>query len=224
MAPKKRTTRLNPETTTITLTTTSVTNAQLQAMIDLGVTAALAARDALRSTNGEDSYKSGTGVRRNERATRKCSNVELALLFVRMFPEEYDKIKRYVGGLSADMQPRSKYVNKRKQDNNQQQQQHHKTRDRTPARLMSHANANTTNNQRGTGTGQKPTCYECGAQGHFKRECLKLKNNNNRGNPAGNVNALAKVYVVGHAGTNPDSNVVTERVENVRNIRLQLTN
>ncbi|GKC84971.1 putative reverse transcriptase domain-containing protein [Tanacetum coccineum] len=56
---------------------------------------------------------------------------------------------------------------------------------------------------------QKPTCYECGAQGLFKRECPKLKNNNNRDNPAGNVNALAKVYAVGHAGTNPDSNVVT---------------
>ncbi|GJW25555.1 putative reverse transcriptase domain-containing protein [Tanacetum coccineum] len=34
------------------------------------------------------------------------------------------------------------------------------------------------NNQRGTGEGHKATCYECGAQGHFKRECLKLKNNN----------------------------------------------
>ncbi|GJR44687.1 putative reverse transcriptase domain-containing protein [Tanacetum coccineum] len=40
-------------------------------------------------------------------------------------------------------------------------------------------------------------------------ECPKLKNNNNRGNLAGNVNAPAKVYAVGHAGTNPDSNVVT---------------
>ncbi|GKD87606.1 reverse transcriptase domain-containing protein [Tanacetum coccineum] len=71
------------------------------------------------------------------------------------------------------------------------------------------ANANTANYQRGTGTCQKPTCYKCGAQGDFKRECPKLKNNNNRGNPAGNVNAPAKVYVVCHAGTNPDSNVVT---------------
>nr|GEY76839.1 hypothetical protein [Tanacetum cinerariifolium] len=69
------------------------------------------------------------------------------------------------------------------------------------------ANANTANNQRGTRTGKKPTCFECGAQGHFKRECPKLKNNN-RGNPAGNGNALAKVYNVGHAGTNPDSNIV----------------
>ncbi|GKB49370.1 putative reverse transcriptase domain-containing protein [Tanacetum coccineum] len=33
--------------------------------------------------------------------------------------------------------------------------------------------------------------------------------NNNRGNQDGNGNALAKVYAVGRAGTNPDSNVVT---------------
>nr|GEW48285.1 hypothetical protein [Tanacetum cinerariifolium] len=45
-----------------TINTTSVTNAQLQAMIDQGVTAALAARDALRSMNGDDSHNSGTGA------------------------------------------------------------------------------------------------------------------------------------------------------------------
>ncbi|GJV42067.1 putative reverse transcriptase domain-containing protein [Tanacetum coccineum] len=69
-------------------------------------------------------------------------------------------------------------------------------------------NANNANNQRGTGSGQRPTCFECGAQGHFKRECPKLKNNNNHGNQGGNGNAPAKVYAVGHAGTDPDSKVV----------------
>ncbi|GJX45897.1 putative reverse transcriptase domain-containing protein [Tanacetum coccineum] len=44
--------------------------------------------------------------------------------------------------------------------------------------------------------------------GHFKKDCLKLKNGN-RGNQRGNGNAPAKVYVVGNAGTNSDSNVVT---------------
>ncbi|GJY91107.1 reverse transcriptase domain-containing protein [Tanacetum coccineum] len=47
-------------------------------------------------------------------------------------------------------------------------------------------------------------------EGHFKRDCLKLKNKNH-GNQGGNGNASAKVYVVGNAGINPDSNVVTGR-------------
>ncbi|GJW45265.1 putative reverse transcriptase domain-containing protein [Tanacetum coccineum] len=45
-------------------------------------------------------------------------------------------------------------------------------------------------------------------QGQLQKDCPKLKNGN-RGNQRGNGNALAKVYVVGNAGTNPDSNVVT---------------
>ncbi|GJT39568.1 hypothetical protein Tco_0939433 [Tanacetum coccineum] len=70
-----RLTRLNPDATptpvTDTHTTTSVTSAQLQAMIDEGVTAVLAARATTR--NGDDSHTSGTGVRRNERAVRECT-------------------------------------------------------------------------------------------------------------------------------------------------------
>nr|GFA67973.1 hypothetical protein [Tanacetum cinerariifolium] len=50
-----------------------VTTLQGQVMIDQGVTAALAARDALRSTNGDDSHNSETGVKRTERATRECT-------------------------------------------------------------------------------------------------------------------------------------------------------
>ncbi|GKD29018.1 putative reverse transcriptase domain-containing protein [Tanacetum coccineum] len=59
-------------------------------------------------------------------------------------------------------------------------------------------NNNNNNNQKGNGF------YECEAQGHFKRNCPKLKNNN-RGNQVGNDRALAKVYVVGNAGANPDN-------------------
>ncbi|GKA05714.1 hypothetical protein Tco_0684834 [Tanacetum coccineum] len=44
--------------------------------------------------------------------------------------------------------------------------------------------------------------------GHFKRDCPKLKNNN-RGNQAGNGRATVRAYVVGTAGTNLNSNIVT---------------
>ncbi|GJS01175.1 putative reverse transcriptase domain-containing protein [Tanacetum coccineum] len=73
MAPK-RATRSTPVTTTPTptgTTTTSVTNAQLQEMIDQGVSATLVTRDANR--NGDDSHTSGTGGRRTERIVRECT-------------------------------------------------------------------------------------------------------------------------------------------------------
>nr|GEV59295.1 hypothetical protein [Tanacetum cinerariifolium] len=59
MAPKKRTTRASPATTT---TTTPVTNAQLKALIGKGIDDALAARDTDRSRIGDDNHNSGTGV------------------------------------------------------------------------------------------------------------------------------------------------------------------
>ncbi|GJY25983.1 putative reverse transcriptase domain-containing protein [Tanacetum coccineum] len=138
-----------------------------------------------------------------------------------MFLEESNKIEKYVDGL-PDMihgsvvasKPKTiqeaveittelmdkkictfadrQTENKRKQDNNQQQQQQPQNKRQNTGRAYaigtvghrardcrSPANANTANNQRGTGT-------------------------------AKNVNAPAKVYAVGHAGTNPDSNIVTD--------------
>ncbi|GKD92795.1 putative reverse transcriptase domain-containing protein [Tanacetum coccineum] len=70
MAPK-RTTRSSPATTTIT--TTPMTDAQLKALIDQGIVDALAARDADRSQNGEDSHDSRMGVRRQAPFARECT-------------------------------------------------------------------------------------------------------------------------------------------------------
>nr|GEZ75566.1 reverse transcriptase domain-containing protein [Tanacetum cinerariifolium]GFA21161.1 reverse transcriptase domain-containing protein [Tanacetum cinerariifolium] len=66
---------------------------------------------------------------------------------------------------------------------------------------------NNNNNQKGNGF------YECGAQGHFKRNCPKLKNNI-RGNQGRNDNAQARVFVIGNTGANPD-NVVVDHHYNV---------
>ncbi|GKE56124.1 putative reverse transcriptase domain-containing protein, partial [Tanacetum coccineum] len=148
---------------------------------------------------------------------------ELALLCVRMFPEESDKVER----LKAEN--KRKFENTSKNNQNQQRQENKR---------------HNTGRAYTAGSGDKkqyggskplcpkcnynhnspcaPKCYKCNkfghlrqncrssASGHFKKDCPKLKNNNNnRGNQGGNANAPAKVYTVGHAGTNPDSNVVT---------------
>ncbi|GKD78509.1 hypothetical protein Tco_1341130 [Tanacetum coccineum] len=72
----KRATRSN--TALETTNTTSVTNAQLQAMIDQGITAALASRDADKNKNGDDSHNSGMGVRRTERTARECTYIDFS--------------------------------------------------------------------------------------------------------------------------------------------------
>nr|GEY64098.1 putative reverse transcriptase domain-containing protein [Tanacetum cinerariifolium] len=86
MAPK-RTTRSTP--TPAPEITTSVTNAQLQAMIDQGVTAALAARDATR--NGDDSHTSGTG--RPMQVAHECTYPD----FLKCQPLNFKGIEGFVG-------------------------------------------------------------------------------------------------------------------------------
>ncbi|GJW92116.1 putative reverse transcriptase domain-containing protein [Tanacetum coccineum] len=64
------------------------------------------------------------------------------------------------------------------------------------------------NSQRNSRTNQMGvTCYECGVQGHYKKDFPKLKNKN-QGNQAENGNAAARAYAMVTAGTNPNSNVV----------------
>nr|GEV13065.1 putative reverse transcriptase domain-containing protein [Tanacetum cinerariifolium] len=71
-------------------------------------------------------------------------------------------------------------------------------------------NTTTNNNQRAQGANEKGiTCFECRVQGHYKSDCLKLKNEN-QGNRARNGNDVARAYTVGIAETNPNSNVVMD--------------
>ncbi|GJW30607.1 putative reverse transcriptase domain-containing protein [Tanacetum coccineum] len=64
------------------------------------------------------------------------------------------------------------------------------------------------NNQRAQGANQRVlTCFEYGAQCHFKNNFLKLRNKN-QGNQAGNGNVVARAYGVGIAGINSNPNVV----------------
>ncbi|GJT24155.1 reverse transcriptase domain-containing protein [Tanacetum coccineum] len=146
---------------------------------------------------------------------------ELALLCGRMFPEVSNEAIEMANDL-MDQKLRTlverRSENKRKQDenfrNNHNQQQANKSQNTGRAYTVgwSPGNANVGNNQnqRATRANQKGnSCYECGAQGHFKRECPKLKNKNH-GNQGGNGNAPTKVYREQIAGDKPSTkNVVT---------------
>nr|GEZ95112.1 putative reverse transcriptase domain-containing protein [Tanacetum cinerariifolium] len=176
MAPK-RTTRLIVDQETINAT--SVTNAHLQAMINQGVTVALAARDALRSTNGDDSHNSRTCNQQQQ--SNKRQNTGLVYTATSGEKKQYGGSKPLCAKCNSHHDgpcaPKCRNCNKIS----------HFAHD---CRIA--ANANNTNNQRSTG------------------ECPKLKNNNNHGNQGGRKNAPAMVYTVGHAGTDPDANVVMD--------------
>ncbi|GKE79961.1 hypothetical protein Tco_1549961 [Tanacetum coccineum] len=139
MAPRGRPTRLNPNATPTPVTpapnaptTTTVTEAQLQALINQGVAAAMDEAEASRVRNGYDSNgtKGVVGLTRrfekmesvfsisNCLATSQVKSVTCTLqddvltwwnshvktttpevAHAIMFPEEVDKIEKYIGGL-----------------------------------------------------------------------------------------------------------------------------
>ncbi|GKB25417.1 putative reverse transcriptase domain-containing protein [Tanacetum coccineum] len=73
-------------------------------------------------------------------------------------------------------------------------------------------NTNVANTHRGNGAAPKGNgCFKCGAPGHFKRDCPKLKNKDGgNGNAQGWVYAVGNAEKRGNASGNPYSNVVTE--------------
>ncbi|GKF21875.1 putative reverse transcriptase domain-containing protein [Tanacetum coccineum] len=73
-----------------------------------------------------------------------------------------------------------------------------------PATANNNNNRNN-NNPRAQGANTNAiVCFECGAPGHFRKDCPQWKNKNQ-----GNSNGVAMAYAVGVAGQNPDNNVVT---------------
>nr|GEW79794.1 hypothetical protein [Tanacetum cinerariifolium] len=230
MAPTKRTIRASPFTKT---TTTPVTNAQFKALIDQSVSDALKShvkkvgQDAAHSMPWNTLMKMMTAKMFLEESDKIKKYVDglLEIIHGSVMASKPKTMQDAVEFATELMDKKIYTFNERKTENkrkfkdtlrnnqNQQQQNKRQNSGRAYTARIS-TNANTANNQRGTRAGQKATCFECRAQGHFKRECPKLKNNN-RGNQDGNGNAPAKVYVVGNAGTNPDFNVVTDHYYDV---------
>nr|GEY78017.1 putative reverse transcriptase domain-containing protein [Tanacetum cinerariifolium] len=216
MAPK-RTTRSTADQETINAT--SVNNAQLQAMIDQGVTtvwqhAMLSeVRMAMIAIILEQVLEGQNELHMNV-LTPTFSSVNhyhsKALKELPFFPNASGEKKQYGGSKSLCAKCNYHHDGPCALKCRNCNKIGHFARD-----CWSATNTNNANNQKGTGLGQKTACYECGVQGHFKRECTKLKNNNNHGNQGGRNNAPARVYTVGRAGTDPDANVVTDHYYDV---------
>nr|GEX85681.1 reverse transcriptase domain-containing protein [Tanacetum cinerariifolium] len=73
-----------------------MTDAQIKALIARGITDALAERNADMSINGDDSHDLGGGGRRRMPVARECTYTDF---LKRVFPEEFDEVEKYVGGL-----------------------------------------------------------------------------------------------------------------------------
>ncbi|GJW98577.1 putative reverse transcriptase domain-containing protein [Tanacetum coccineum] len=234
--------------------------AQPNAPEEAGVTAALAARDAIRITNGKDSYNSETGVRRNEtvgndvayamtwtklkkKMTDKyCRRTEIKKLEVELWdlkvkvaskPKTVQKATEIATEL-MDKRIRTfaecQTEKKRKQDNNQHQQPQNKRQNTVRAYAA--------------GTGEKklyggskplclkcnyhhdgtcaPKCHKCNRVGHLARDCRSPANANTANNQRGTrieqqkskqaswkCQCSSESICGRHAGTNPDSNVMT---------------
>ncbi|GKD57980.1 hypothetical protein Tco_1295489, partial [Tanacetum coccineum] len=106
-----------------------------------------------------------------------------------MFPEEIDKIKKYIGGL-PDMIHGSVKASKPKT----MQEAIEFTTELMDEKTHAYA-------ERQAERKRKRATVAMSAE---LRNCPKLRNNN-RGNQARNDRAPAKVYVVGNAGANPDN-------------------
>ncbi|GJU84320.1 putative reverse transcriptase domain-containing protein [Tanacetum coccineum] len=180
----KRATRSNISLETTN--TTSVTNAQLQEMINQGVTAALATRNSDRNTNGDDSYISGAGVRRTERTARKFKNqVKFATCTLHSVALTWWNTHVKTVGHDAAYGMPWKTLMKMMTDKY------------CPRNEIKKLEMEIWDLKRVKGSLRIP-------QG-----TLRTNNNNNRGNQVGGGNAAAKVYAVGHAGKNLDSNIMT---------------
>ncbi|GJU50008.1 putative reverse transcriptase domain-containing protein [Tanacetum coccineum] len=116
---------------------------------------------------------------------------ELALMYGRMFLEESDEVEKYVGGLPNMIRGNVMSY-----------------QPKTMEEAIKFANDQMDQKVLTITERQAEQKRKLEFNGHFKKDCPKLKNGN-RGNRGGNGKAPAKVYVVGNAGTNPDSNVIT---------------
>nr|GEY47573.1 putative reverse transcriptase domain-containing protein [Tanacetum cinerariifolium] len=215
-------------------------DAQLQALIDRGVAAALAERDANRSRNGDNNNDLGTGGRRQVKFT-SCTlqrsgltwwnshmravgqDVAYAMSWVamnRMIIDKYcprgeiQKLESEYWNLKVKGLDLLNY--------NQCFQELARICDRMfleESAKVERYIGGLPDMIHGSVKALKPQSMQ-ESIGYYKSDCPKLKSGN-QGNRAGNRNAVARAYAVRTAGTNPNSNVVTGAEDKSKEKRLK---
>nr|GEX65152.1 ribonuclease H-like domain-containing protein [Tanacetum cinerariifolium] len=212
MAPNKRTTIATPAT--VTTPTITITNAQLQALIDRGVAATLAERDTDMSMNGDNNNDSGTGGRRQMTTPRECSYTD----FLKCQPMSFqgtEGVNSHMRAVGQDVAYAIPWVALKRTITDKyyprESAKVEKYIDGLPDMIHGSVKASKPQSMQeaiefATKTMDKKMLTH--AERHYKSDCPKLKNVN-QGNRARNGNVMARAYVVGTAETNPNSNVVT---------------
>ncbi|GJY44293.1 hypothetical protein Tco_0432506 [Tanacetum coccineum] len=261
MAPKRatRSTRVPPVTpVTPVPTTTTVIEAQLHALINQGVAAAMAEAEASRVRNGYDNngdygkYCPRGEIKKIEtemwNLKVKGTDVvaynrrfqQLALMCSRMFPEEVDKIEKYIGGLpdmilgsvkaskSKTMQEVIEFTTeliedkthayaerqverKRKYDDLPQNNQNQQQQNRRQNTGQAYAAGN---GDRKPYEGSKPLCSKCNCH-HEAGPCPPRCSNCNR------VGHLARDYRIRPANNNNNNNNNNNRNNNNNNCNIR---
>ncbi|GKD06197.1 putative reverse transcriptase domain-containing protein, partial [Tanacetum coccineum] len=150
-------------------------------------------------TLGPEAYSMTWEVLKEKMTDKYCSHGEIKKLEIELW--NLKKVDKYISGLPDNIYGNVKSARPKTLDETIDLANNNPSRGRMSPK--SSGNTNVANTQKGNGTNPKGNgCFKCGAPGHFKRDCPKLKNKDG-GNAVGNAEKR------GNASGNPDSNVVT---------------
>nr|GEY68343.1 reverse transcriptase domain-containing protein [Tanacetum cinerariifolium] len=178
-------------------------------------------RDADRSRNGDNSNDLGTGERRKMTTPRECTYTNFLKYQSMSFQgtegvvgltrwlekmESIFQISNCTIVCQEEIEFATEMMDKKMLTHAERQTEHKRKFDDT-SRNNQHQQQPFKRNNMILQETTNPLCSKWALC--TKSDCPKLKNGN-QGNRAGNGNVVAKAYAVGTAGTNPNSNVVTE--------------